>query len=303
MSSTIALVTDSTASLPAELVGQHSITVVPLQVVIGAKSYDEGVEGGVTTELLSEALREWTPVSTSRPNPEEFAAAYRRLADEGAGEIVSIHLSGELSGTFESAQLAAAHSPVPVTVVDTRQVGIGTGFAVLGAARARAAGRDAAGVAEAARRTAASTSSLFYVDTLEYLRRGGRVGAAAALLGSALAVKPILGLEDGRVGPRERVRTAAKALARLEELAVEAADTLSACHDEGDEGSTDQEPPVAVAVAHLANPERAATLAGHLSERLGDQLDGEVLTGEIGAVLGAHVGPGMVAVCVAVLDG
>ncbi|HEX7739250.1 MAG TPA: DegV family protein, partial [Marmoricola sp.] len=115
----IALVTDSTASLPAELVAEHDITVVPLQVIIGSRAYDEGVEGGVTTELLSEALREWTPVSTSRPNPEEFGEVYRRLAGEGAEAIVSIHISGELSGTFESAQLAAAKAPVPVTVIDT----------------------------------------------------------------------------------------------------------------------------------------------------------------------------------------
>jgi DegV family protein with EDD domain len=169
-----------------------------------------------------------------------------------------------------------------VTVIDTRQVGIGTGFAVIAAAEARAGGGSAQTIAAAARDCGASTVSLFYVDTLEYLRRGGRVGAAAALVGSALAVKPILGLTEGRIGPRERVRTASKALARLEDLAVAAADG-----------------PVRVAVAHLASAERAQTLADHLTERLGDEVVGEVLLGEIGAVLGAHVGPGMVAVCVA----
>ena len=302
MASTVALVTDSTASLPTELAERFDVTVVPLHVIIGSKAYDEGVEGGVTTELLSEALREWTPVSTSRPNPEEFGEVYRRLADEGAEQIVSIHISGELSGTFESAQLAAAKAPVPVTTIDTRQVGIGTGFAVLAAARARADGADAEGIADAARATAVATTSLFYVDTLEYLRRGGRVGAAAALLGSALAVKPILALENGRVGPRERVRTAAKALARLEELAIESADALVVGDaPDGDVPDDLPERKVAVAVAHLSSPDRAATLAEHLAARLGEHLDGELLTGEIGAVLGAHVGPGMVAVCVAPL--
>jgi DegV family protein with EDD domain len=283
----VALVTDSTASLPAALVQRHDVTVVPLQVVIGASSYDEavpGVEGGVGPDRLADALRQWTPVSTSRPNPEVMLEAYERLAAAGARAIVSIHLSGELSGTFESAQLAAARASVPVHPVDSRQVGIGTGFAVLAAAAARDEGRSAHEVAEAARRQSAGTTSLFYVDTLEYLRRGGRVGAAAAFVGSALAVKPILAVDGGRIGPRERVRTASKALARLEELAVEAAG----------------EGPVSVAVAHLTSPERAEQLAAHLTERLAGQLDGrEVLVGEIGAVLGAHVGPGMVAAAVA----
>jgi DegV family protein with EDD domain len=154
----------------------------------------------------------------------------------------------------------------------------------MSAADARDEGGDAAAIAASARRRASTTTSLFYVDTLEYLRRGGRMGAAAALVGSALAVKPILRIEDGRVAPFERVRTAGKALSRLEELAVDAA------------GSA----PVDVAVAHLASPDRGATLAQRLGERLAAGLEGRpVHVGEIGAVLGAHVGPGMVAVCVA----
>jgi DegV family protein with EDD domain len=279
----VALVTDSTSSLTAETAAARGITVVPLQVVIGATAYDECGEEGVTPQMLADALREWVPVSTSRPNPETFLEAYRRLAADGAEAIVSVHISAELSGTFESAQLAARSSPVPVTLVDSRQVGMGTGYAVLAAADAIDAGADAAAAGVAARTRAADTTSLFYVDTLEYLRRGGRMGAAAALLGSALAVKPILKLDDGRVGPFEKVRTASRALSRLEEIAVEAA---------GDA-------PVDVAVAHLASPDRATELAERLAARLEDGLGGrEVSLGEIGAVLGAHVGPGMVAVAV-----
>jgi DegV family protein with EDD domain len=284
---TTALVTDSTASLPPELAVERCITVVPLQVVIGATAYDEGGEGGVTAQMLADALKAWTPVSTSRPNPDTMLETYERLADAGASEIVSVHISSELSGTFESAQLAARRSPVPVTPVDSRQVGMGTGYAVLAAADAIAAGATAAEAGRAARTRAAGTTSLFYVDTLEYLRRGGRMGAAAALVGSALAVKPILKVDDGRVGPFERVRTSSKALARLEELAVEAAGQSQ----------------VDVAVAHLASADRAAQLASRLGERLQPGLgDREVSVGEIGAVLGAHVGPGMVAVCVSVRD-
>lgn len=281
---TLALVTDSTASVDPAVADKRGITVVPLQVIIGATSYDEGVEGGATPEMLADALRAWTPVSTSRPNPDEMLEVYERLAADGATEIVSVHLSAELSGTFESAQLAARRAPVPVHTVDSRQVGMATGFAALAAADVRDAGGTAAAMADAARERAAAATSLFYVDTLEYLRRGGRMGAAAALVGSALAVKPILRVDNGRVGPFERVRTSTKALGRLEELAVEAA------------GDADVE----VAVAHLANPERAVTLAEKLTSRLADGLgDREIAVGEIGAVLGAHVGPGMVAVCVA----
>ena len=284
---TTALVTDSTASLPPQQAAERCITVVPLQVVIGGTAYDEGGEDGVTPEMLAEALKAWTPVSTSRPNPEAMLETYERLAAEGATEIVSVHISAELSGTFESAQLAARRSPIPVTPVDSRQVGMGTGYAVLAAADAIDAGADAAAAGRAARTRAANTTSLFYVDTLEYLRRGGRMGAAAALVGSALAVKPILKVDDGRVGPFERVRTSSKALARLEELAVEAAG----------------EKQVDVAVAHLASSDRATQLATRLGERLEAGLGGrDVSVGEIGAVLGAHVGPGMVAVCVSVRD-
>jgi DegV family protein with EDD domain len=237
--------------------------------------------------MLAEALRRWTPVSTSRPNPEVMLGVYEAVASAGASGIVSVHLSAELSGTFESAQVAAARSPVPVLPVDSRQVGIGTGFAALAAADARDRGAGLEDVARAASDRAGATTSLFYVDTLEYLRRGGRVGAAAALVGSALAMKPILKVADGRVGPFEKVRTASRALARLADLAVEAA-----------AGSA-----VEMAVAHLASPDRAEQLACALRERLSDQLeDRDVAVGEVGAVLGAHVGPGMVAVCVARRD-
>src|SRR3954465_1816354 len=164
----VALVTDSTASLPAETVAARGITVVPLQVVIGATAYDEGVDAGdgqgVTPQMLAAALKEWTPVSTSRPNPEAILEVYDKLASEGADEIVSVHISAELSGTFESAQLAAGRASVPVTVVDSRQVGMGTGYAVLAAADALADGADATTAAAAARDRAASTTSLFYVD-------------------------------------------------------------------------------------------------------------------------------------------
>jgi DegV family protein with EDD domain len=275
----VAIVTDSTSSLSPEDARREAITVVPLKVVIGAEVHVEGQD--VTADMLAEALRAFVPVSTSRPTPDEFLTVYERLAAEGADAIVSVHLSAKMSGTLESALLAAKQASVPVTCVDSTQVGIATGFAAGRAARARDAGEDALGIADAARRAGESSTALIYVDTLEFLRRGGRMGAAAALIGSALAVKPLLTIADGLVQPLERVRTSAKALARLEALAVE---RVGACPDG-----------YQIGVQHLANPDVAAQVAGRLAEALG--LDG-LPVDEVGAAIGAHVGPGMIGVSI-----
>lgn len=281
--SPIAVVTDSTASLPPEVAERLGIVVVPLQVVIGADAHDEGT-AEATPERVAEALREYRPVSTSRPAPAVLRAAYEQAAEAGAEQVVSVHISGDMSGTYESAQLAARTASVPVLCVDSRQVGVATGYAAVSAAEVVLAGGTAQEAADAATRRAAASSSLFYVDTLEYLRRGGRIGAAAAIFGGALAVKPLLQIEDGVVASLEKVRTSTRALARLEELAVQRAEDHQ----------------VDVCVAHLANPDRADQLTERLTERLAENLSGrEVWCGELGAVLGAHVGPGMIAVCVA----
>lgn len=278
MPSRVAVVTDSTAYLPAGLVEQHGIVVVPLQVVIGGRSYDEG--RGVDPATVAEALGRATPVSTSRPGPEPFLAAYGAARDAGADGVVSVHLSAQLSGTYESAVLAAQGAPLPVRVVDSRSLGMGLGFPVLAAADAAARGEALADCFAAALRQVAATSVFFYVDTLEHLRRGGRIGAAQALLGSALAVKPLLHVVDGRVEPLEKVRTASRAIARLEEIALERA------------GSSE----VDVAVHHLASAERAEALVARLRQRL-TRLR-HLYVSEVGAVVGAHVGPGMLGVVV-----
>jgi DegV family protein with EDD domain len=167
-----------------------------------------------------------------------------------------------------------------VRVVDSRSIGMGLGFPVLAAAHAASGGADAAAVEQIARRRSESASVLFYVDTLEYLRRGGRIGKAAALVGSALSVKPLLHLVDGQVTPLEKVRTTSKALTRLGDLAVERVGQRAAD----------------VAVQHLANPDRAFALAARIQGNAGDAV--AVTVGEVGAVVGAHVGPGMIAVAV-----
>ncbi len=280
----VVVVTDSTATIPAELVERHGIVVVPLQVVVGAKAYRDGVDPEASPERIAAALKEHVPVSTSRPSPATLLEVYEAAAAQGADEIVSVHVSGEVSATFESAQLAAKGASVPVRAVDSRQVGAGTGYAALAAAEVVERGGDAREAAAAARRRAEESVTLFYVATMEYLRRGGRVGAAAALIGSALAVKPILQIVDGRIAPLEKVRTAGRALARLEELAVAA--------------GADRD--VAVTVSHLAGLTAAQTLAEALSLQMADGLHGrEVRVCEVPAVVGAHVGPGLVGVTIA----
>ncbi|MDH6118732.1 DegV family protein [Kitasatospora sp. GAS204B] len=279
MPADLALVTDSTAYLPQRVIDRHEITVVPLSVVLGDEVRAEGLE--ITPKDVGEALRARHRLTTSRPNPATFAAAYRAAAAGGASAILSIHLSAELSGTAEAARLAAAEAPIPVQVLDSRLVGMALGYAVLAAAEAREAGFDPAAVAAVAERRAAATRGIFYVDTLEHLRRGGRIGTARALLGSALAVKPLLHLTGGRIEPLEKVRTASRAIARLEEIAVEQAGL----------GEVD------ITVHHLAAEDRAEPLAERLRERVPGVRD--VLVEEVGAVIGAHAGPGLLAVVVA----
>ena len=281
-----AVVTDSTTSLLPDEVERHGVVVVPLQVIIGAETFAEGTDA-LSQERVTRALRDFEPVSTSRPNPAAFVEAYEGLAAQGVEGILSVHLSGDISGTVDSARLAAGQVDLPVTVVDTRQVGAGSSFAVLAACEALEAGASLEEAADIARRRGEATTSMFYVDTLEYLRKGGRIGHAQALVGLALAVKPLLRLDDGRVAPLEKVRTASRALGRLADLTVEAA-RAGGAHE------------VDVVVAHLDSPERAEGLRKRLSERLADELGGrDIRVGEVGPVIGVHAGPGMVAVAVA----
>jgi DegV family protein with EDD domain len=277
----VEIVTDSTASLPGELVASHGIVVVPLHVVLGGQAFSDGVD--FTTDELAAALRRFTTVSTSRPSPQAFLDVYEAAAAGGADAVVSVHISSDMSGTVGSAMLAASQSPIPVEVVDSRSVGMAMGFAALSAAVAAQQGMDAKAVAAIASSRARAATVIFYVDNLEHLRRGGRIGAASALLGSALAIKPLLELSDGHIDPIEKVRTAARALSRLEELALRAVNEA--------QGSG-----VDIAVHHLDSETRAADLIERLRTRVPSSTT--VVLVELGAVVGAHVGPGTIAVAV-----
>ena len=276
----VRIVTDSTAYLPVDLVREHAIEVVPLHVVVGGIDHVEGQ--GVTADEVARALREYTIVTTSRPTPQAFLDTYGRLAREGATAIVSIHLSGQMSGTVDAARLAAADAPVPVTVIDSETIGMAMGHAVVTAAEKATAGADAATVAAAVAERLGPSGVLFYVHTLEHLRRGGRIGAASALLGSALAIKPILAVRGGRIVPVEKVRTAARAIARIEALVVEHVERCGVAVD--------------LAVHHLDAAARAETMAADLRTMVPEAREVRVV--ELGAVVGAHVGPSTLAISV-----
>jgi DegV family protein with EDD domain len=275
---TIAVVTDSTAGLPAAVA--EKVRIVPLSVVIDGVATPEGI---ATADEVAAALRNRrTTVTTSRPSPAEFTKVYRELFDAGASGVVSVHLSATLSGTYESAVAAASEVGGRVSVVDSRSTAMGLGFPVLAAADAAVGGASLDEVVSAAAAAAGNTDTYFVVDTLDHLRRGGRIGAASALLGTALSVKPILHVADGGIVACDRVRTMSRALDRLVDLALAAA------------GS---HPSVRAAVHHFAAPERADLIASALRERLGDRLAELYLT-ELTTVIAAHVGPGVAGVVI-----
>lgn len=280
----VAVVTDSTAYLPEGFADRQAVSVVPLHVLVDSAGGLDGVDFGPAE--LAKALGERRTVLTSRPTPAELADAYRAALAGGASAVVSVHLSRDLSGTWEAARLAAEEvgrdvgDPDAVRVVDSRTTAMGLGFAALAAAEAAAGGARAGEVERVATDVASRTRTFFCLQTLEYLRRGGRIGSAAAVVGSALAVKPLLHVAGGQIVPLEKVRTTSRAAARMVELTAAAA---------GDG-------PVGLAVHHLGAPERAAELATRLEERLPNSSG--CLVSEVGAVIGAHTGMGLLGVVV-----
>jgi len=255
--------------------------VVPLHVVVDGVDHLEGVD--LTAHELVAALLSGVTVTTAQPGPDAFALAYRAAVTEGATSIVSVHLSGGLSGTVGAARRAAEEVEVPVHVVDSGTVGLGLGLGVVAAALAAGRGADAQDVARVAAERTAASSVHFAVGTLEHLRRGGRLGAVAAAVGTALGVRPLLTVRGGRLELVEKVRTSARARERLVELALAAVATR---------------PSYDLAVHHLGAPELAAGLVERLRALCPPGLH-EVHVAEVSAVIGAHVGPGLLAVVVA----
>ena len=280
-----AIVTDSASALPSDWVDARAdgrrLTVIPMPIMVGAEIYGEGEDN--ITETIALALASGKSVKTSRPSPGQFEQAFLAAERLGYEGVVSIHISGSLSGTADAARLAASRVNIPVEVLDSGTVGMALGMGVQSAVAAAAAGSNVSAVVAAAVEQFARTRVFFYVPSLEQLRRGGRIGAAASLLGTMFAIKPILAVDDGKIVPLEKVRSAAKAVARLEEIA--AADAAS-------------RPPgqARLAVHHFGNPAEAEALAARLSAALPGCPPAQISS--LPAVLAAHAGLGVLAVIV-----
>lgn len=271
----VALVTDNSSGISEELAARLGILVVPVDVI---------VDGVVLPESASidiaQAVRDGVKVTTSRSTPEAFAKAFESLATGGYEHVVVVTLSSMLSGTYDSALVAARTSPISVKVLDSLSIGLGLGFPVINAARAAQTGASVTQVLEIVEMGITSSKVFFYVNSLEYLKRGGRISATSALLGTALSVKPIMTVVDGEVVLKEKVRTQAKALAELVRLAVDCAreyDTaLIGLQYFGDRSLVDQ-----------------------CALKVSEELPGtELLISEVSPVVGVHAGPGLVGVIV-----
>ncbi len=275
MARKIAIVTDSTADLTPELVRELDVTVVPLHVIFGDVSYREGVD--ITTEEFYERLVKSRPLpTTSAPSVGDFQEVYERLLKE-VDSIVSIHIGAKLSATVQAAQTArqSLAKPERVEVVDSQAASFATGFAIMEAVEAARAGAKLSEVKAAAERAVHRTHVLFMLDTLEYLRRGGRIGRARAYLGTLLSVKPILTLRDGEVYPEERVRTRPRGLERIIQSVIRHQNVKRAF------------------VGHSTTPDEAESIRQRLAMAFPNV---EVHLIRLGPVLGTHAGPGIVGV-------
>jgi DegV family protein with EDD domain len=273
---TTRIITDSACDLPEHVVQDLNIIVVPLTIRFGEREYVDGrdLDAASFWQLVS---RSDTLPATAAPAPGDFAVAYQRALDEGAHEVVVITLSGELSGTLSSAQVAARDAVLPVEVVDSRSVTMGQGLTVMVCAEAAARGATGGDVAALARDLAGRTRVLGALDSLEHLRKGGRIGGAKAMLASALSIKPLIDVRNGRVEEGGRQRTRSKALSWLVEQ------VRNTPHIER----------LAVLHAECADVDAfVQALRGLGRQDLTDSL----VIGDLGPVVGSHAGPGTIGV-------
>jgi DegV family protein with EDD domain len=275
--SRVAIVTDSTADLPEELRAAHCITVVPLNVRFGDQTFRDQID--ISSDQFIERISQSDELpSTSQPAPGAFQAAFRSLAADH-DEIVAVLMSSKLSGCVQSATTAAAEleDQIRVEVVDSFNVSLGLGFQAIRAAELAAQGH---GAEEIARRVHADVNAYnlaFFVDTLEYLKRGGRIGGAASLIGSLLQLKPVLRIDEGQVVPYERTRTHARAVDALREFVAGW--------------------PAINRLGVIYSRDRAE--AEHLVAELPTTVDPDrIVIAQLSSVLSAHVGPGVLGVCI-----
>ena len=272
----IEIITDSSAHLPPDQRQLHDIKIVPLKAIFGTQVYRDEIDlsNKQFYEMLPKAKEHPT---TSQPSAGEFIEVYRPLLEAGK-EIVSLHLPTKLSGTYASACAAKTElenqfrRAVPITIVDTPWVSMALGMLCIAAAQAAEAGKSREEVVAIVNALIPKLNLIFVVDTLEYLRRGGRIGGARALMGTLLNVKPMLQLQDGQVEPLEQPRSRSKALKRLIEILEQRADRK----------------PLHVGILHAFAIKEAAALEHQIRARFDCR---QVYTSEIGSVIGVHTGP------------
>jgi len=271
----VQIVTDSSCDLPEDLITQFGIGIVPLKIRFGQTEFVDRLE--LTTDQFWEKCRETDELpSTAAPAPGAFIAEFQRAADEGATGVVAIVLSGELSATIEAAQQAAreVEGNIDVRVVDSRTVTLGLGAVVVAAAQAAKRGANIDEVSNIATDSAARTHVHAALDTLENLRKGGRIGAAGSLLGSMLSIKPLIEVRDGVVEPAGKQRTRTKALSYLVKVVEEHAQQIESIY-----------------VTHAACDD-----VDSFVERIQSLVQTDVLVGQVGPVVGAHAGIGTIGV-------
>ena len=272
----IKIVTDSTADVPPGLAAELGITSVPLYVQFGGRSYKDRID--ITEDEFYERLQtDSVHPTTAQPSPQDFAKAYDKLATDADG-ILSIHISDKMSGTISSARQGAKmmKKPVPVEIVDSKYTSMAQGLVVVAAVRLAKTGGDLQSLAAAARGFVGDVHLLVLFDTLKYIARGGRIGRAKALLGSILNVKPLLSIKDGEFVPVGQVRSRAKGIERLFDLAKEAGHNIAEA-----------------TVIHSTTPDEAKSLADRISEFVSPD---RIYVSRFGPVLGVHGGPGVLAV-------
>ncbi|MFC6227093.1 DegV family protein [Paenibacillus allorhizosphaerae] len=275
--SQVRIVTDSTADIPQELREKYGIEMVPLKVIFGSESYRDGVDMG-PDEFYAKLVASNVLPTTSQPSPVDFLDTFKKLAEAGDGPVISLQLSSAVSGTYQSALLAKTMiDDLDVTVVDSKSASYGIGLIAVEAAQAARQGKSKEEILALIAQLRKEMRLYFLVDTLEYLQKGGRIGKAAALVGSLLNIKPILSLSDeGEVYSVEKVRGQKKAMNRILELLKQ---DLSGR-------------PIQLSIAYTTGRETADELCSLISEHF------EVVSvhyTHIGPVIGTHVGPGTVA--------
>ena len=279
--SKIAIVTDSTAYIPKEILQGLPVFIIPLHVIWGDETYRDNVD--ITQKVFYEKLGSSKIMpSTSQPSPQEFVELYEKIAKE-YDEILSIHISSQLSGTVDSAiQAKNILSKLKIEVIDSKSTSMGLGFLVLTAARYVQAGENLQRCKEFIESARNRVRIFFILRTLEFLKRGGRIGSASALLGAALNLKPILMVEDGVIKPFAKVRTMQKALIRLTEILKE---------------NIEGKAPVHLAIIQAEAEDDAAFLQNEITKNLKNVDIAELVMAGISPVIGTHAGPGAVGIC------